>query len=35
MIQPASVWTTAHVGKDGVIDNEEVHKVADKCVSQI
>jgi hypothetical protein len=35
MIPRASVWIAAHVGKDGVIDKEEVQKVADKCVSQI
>lgn len=31
MIPRASVWIAAHVGKDGVIDKEEVQKVADKC----
>jgi len=35
IIPRASVWIAAHVGKDGVIDKEEVQKVADKCVSQI
>jgi len=34
-IKRVSVWTVSRVGKDGVIDNEEVQKIADKCVSQI
>jgi len=29
------VWIAADVGKDEVIDNEEVQKAVDKCVGQI
>jgi hypothetical protein len=29
------VWKTAHAAKSGVIDNDNVQKILDKCVSQI